>query len=73
MCGADVSGDFMKYANIISVELDGLDTKDYPDFCDAHVCYAEHPDGTPLSEAELDDLNDNHSDIVHAKAHEHFF
>ena len=50
---------------IINAELDGIDTRDYPDFADAFVCYAEHPDGTPLTEEELDTLNTDHGDVVH--------
>jgi hypothetical protein len=40
-----------------NVELDDIDTRDYPDFCDAYITYAEHKDGTPLTEAELEALN----------------
>lgn len=40
-----------------NVELDGIDTRDYPDFCDAYITYAEHEDGTPLTDAELEALN----------------
>lgn len=39
-----------------NVEVDGIDTRDYPDFCDAYVTYAEYEDGTPLTEEELDNL-----------------
>ncbi len=34
---------------IKNVEFDGIDTGDYPDFCDAYIVYAEHEDGTPLA------------------------
>lgn len=51
----------MKYFNI---EFDGIDHSDYPDFADAFVSYAEHPDGTPLTDDELDILNDDYG-LVH--------
>ena len=44
--------------NVTSVELGGVEMYDYPDFCDAYVEYAEKLDGTPLSDAELDTLNE---------------
>ena len=56
---------------IINVEFDGVDYKDYPDFCDAFVSYAEHEDGTPLTEVELDSFNEVSKDIVHQLLWEH--
>ena len=43
---------------LINVEFDGLDFADAPKFCDAFICYAEWPDGAPLTNAELDALPD---------------
>jgi len=31
-------------------EVDGVDSEDYPDFCDAFFSYAEYEDGTPLTD-----------------------
>lgn len=44
--------------NYGSIELDGIDSDDYPDFVDAYVISAEFEDGTPLSEEELEQLTD---------------
>jgi hypothetical protein len=52
----------MKYQNI---EFDGVDNSDYPDFCDAFICYAEDEEGEPLTEDELDLLNDDRG-FVHS-------
>ena len=41
-----------------SIEIDGVDSDDYPDFVDAYVISAEFEDGTPLSEEELEQLTD---------------
>ena len=41
----------MKYQN---AEFDGIDHGDYPDFCDAFITYAEHEDGTPLTDEEIE-------------------
>lgn len=46
------------------MEFDGVDMRDYPDFCDAFACYAEYKDGTPLTEEELDELNWYHHEYV---------
>jgi hypothetical protein len=43
---------------IQNIEIDGMSMRDYPRFCDSFVCYAEHSDGFPLSDEELDELND---------------
>jgi hypothetical protein len=47
-----------------SIEVEDVDMKDYPDFSDAFISYAEFNDGTPLNDTELDELN-SHSDIVY--------
>jgi len=39
------------------IELDGIDMSDYPDFCDAFICYAEYK-GKEMTTEELDELND---------------
>jgi hypothetical protein len=41
-----------------SIEIDGIDPDDYPDFVDAYVISAQFEDGTPLSEEELEQLTD---------------
>ena len=51
---------------ISNVQMDGVHKWDYPDLCDAFICYAEK-DGIPLTDAELDELN-NDRDFVHEKA-----
>jgi len=53
-----------------SIVIDGVDHRDYPDFCDAYVEYAEYMDGNPLTEIELLLLEDNYPELVHDLAHE---
>jgi len=50
-----------------SLELDGIDTKDYPDFADAYVAAASFEDGTPLTDDELQELHDKFPDFVYNK------
>ena len=47
-----------------SIEVDGVDPNDAPDYADAYVDYAEYKDGTPLTDEEIDYLNDYHSAIA---------
>jgi hypothetical protein len=41
-----------------SIEVDGIDHRDAPDYVDAHVSYATFIDGTELDHAQLDWLTD---------------
>jgi hypothetical protein len=53
---------------VVDIEVDGVDSRDYPDFADAYFSYACYEDGTPLTEQELDKLADQNGDILHEKA-----
>lgn len=48
----------LDYSQITDIEMDGIDTKDYPDFCDAYICSATYK-GREMTEEELDQLNDD--------------
>jgi hypothetical protein len=48
----------LKFSEVTNIEIDGVDMTDYPDFCDAFILSADKLDGTPLTEVELEDLND---------------
>ena len=50
---------------ITDVEVDDIDTKDAPDFCDAFIASARWEDtGELLSEPELEELNEDR-DLVY--------
>jgi hypothetical protein len=53
-----------------NVEVDGVDTDDYPDFCDAFFSYAEYEDGTPLNDEELEQLEEDFGDHINLLAAE---
>ncbi len=53
-----------------SIEIENVNMKDYPDFCDAFISYAEWQDGTPLTDDELEKID---SDTVHGAAHESLY
>jgi hypothetical protein len=40
-----------------SIEIDGVDSLDYPDFVDTYISYADWNDGIELTDEELEHLN----------------
>ena len=48
----------MSYKKIDNIEIDGIDSKDYPDFCDAYISSADY-DGVPMTDEQLDELNED--------------
>jgi len=48
----------MDTSKITNIEFDGIDSKDYPDFCDAYIIRADY-DGIPMTEEQLDEINEN--------------
>lgn len=61
----------LDYAKISDVEVDGIDTSDYPDFCDAFISYAEY-DGREMTDEELDTLNED-GDFVYSAVESHLY
>lgn len=56
---------------IDNIELDGIDTKDYPDFSDAFIISADI-NGIPMTEEEIEELNED-GDFVHQAVLDHLF
>ena len=54
-----------KEVDLGSIVIDGIDPRDYPDFADAYVEYAESVNGYGLTEAECELLQDKYSDIIY--------
>ena len=52
--------DFNKITN---VSLDGIDHRDYPDYCDAFIDSADY-DGKEMTDEQLDDLNEDY-ELIH--------
>ena len=53
----------MDYKLIDNIEVDDIDTSDYPDFCDAFISSADY-NGKPMTDDQLDELNED-SDFVY--------
>ena len=47
-----------------SLEIDGVNYWDAPDFCDAFFSAGEFEDGTKMSDEELGELADEHPNIL---------
>lgn len=59
-----------KNVNVDSIQIDGMDPNDHPDYSDAYVSYAEFDDGDPLSDEEMTELTQDHPELVNQKAQE---
>ena len=46
------------YSKIDDIEVDGIDTRDYPDFCDAYISSATYK-GKEMTESQLERLNED--------------
>ena len=59
----------MNLQKIENIDFDGIDHKDYPDYCDANIVSADY-DGEPLTEEQIMELNQN-GDFKHDKLFEY--
>ncbi len=50
----------LDYSLIENIEFDGIDHRDYPDYCDAYITSADY-DGREMTDEELDMINDDAS------------
>ena len=58
---------------VVDVEVDGVDTRDYPDFCDAYFSNAVYEDtGEELTDEELEQLQDAYPEVVNEMAYEYY-
>lgn len=51
-----------KEVDLGSIVIDGIDIRDYPDFCDSYISSCEFVDGTELSDDEMNKLKEMLSD-----------
>ena len=61
-----------KEVDMNTIEIDDIDMHDYPDFSDAFVSKAQFVDGTPLTDDELEELQNNVdvNSLAHDSLHE---
>ena len=58
---------------VVDATVDGIDLRDYPDFCDAYFESAVYEDGTALSDDELIELTDNNQEILHEMVYDQIY
>ncbi len=58
-------------ALINNIEVDGIDTKDYPDFCDAFIASADY-EGKPMTDEQLAEINEDR-EFVYECVQNHLF
>ena len=54
-----------------NVEVEGIDTRDYPDFCDAFISYADY-NGIEMTDDQLEALNEDR-DFVYSAVENHLY
>lgn len=58
---------------VVDATVDGIDMRDYPDFCDAYFDSAYYEDGTALSDDELIELTDTNFDALHEMVYDSIY
>ena len=56
--------------DLSTVEIDGVDRSDHPDYCDAFISNAYHRDGTKCTDGELEKLTEQFGDLINEMANE---
>ncbi len=66
----------LDYSKIHDIEVDGIDTRDYPDFCDAYIASAtiENEDGTfrDATDDEIEEMNED-GDFVYEQVENYLY
>jgi len=58
-------------SQVEDIEVDGINPRDYPDFCDAFILEASYK-GREMTDEELEALNED-SDFVYEQVMEHLY
>lgn len=61
----------MDYKKITNIKVEGIDHKDYPDYCDAYIASADY-DGIPMTEEQIEEINEG-GDFVYQAVTNHLY
>jgi hypothetical protein len=61
----------LDYSKITNIEFDGIDHRDYPDYCDAYIASADY-DGVEMTDEQIESLNQD-GDYVYDQLMERIF
>jgi hypothetical protein len=56
--------------DLTTIEIEGVDLNDYPDFADAFISRCQFKDGTELNEGQLNALTDNQGQLINQLIHD---
>lgn len=59
-----------KNIDMASLSVEDVDSRDYPDFCDAYLIGGVYEDGTPLTDEEMDELGEKYPELVNEMAYD---
>jgi len=59
-------------SKISNIEVENVNHRDYPDYCDAFISNADYK-GKLMTENQLEELNNNHSQFVYEKVIESIY
>jgi hypothetical protein len=57
---------------VVDIEIDGVESWDYPDFCDAYFLSACYEDGLKLTDEELEEFASQNGDLLNEMSHEFY-
>jgi hypothetical protein len=60
-----------RVVDVGSLEIDGVNYWDAPDFCDAFFSAGQFEDGTAMNDEELNELANEHPDILEKMIYNH--
>lgn len=61
----------MKIEEVEDLEVEGVDSEDYPDFCDAYFSFGNHiEENRELTEEELEQLGEDYPEELNRMAYE---
>ena len=58
---------------VVDATVNGIDMRDYPDFCDAYFDSAYYEDGTALTDDELIELTDDNPLTLHEMVYDQIY
>lgn len=59
-----------KKVDVKSLEIGGIDMKDFPNFSDAYIVSGKFENGKPLSKKDIDYLNQEYYELISSLAYE---
>ena len=62
-----------KEVDLDSLEIEGIDHSDHPDYVDAFFSYGKYTDGIEMTDIELETLKEDNPDLFYQKLNEFLY